>query len=136
MVTKPKEKTKTVEVRVESGEEWFDGLRETMRKLDNGRADEVEAEYSVSLPSEERLNQVLSPNRVELVRAVRREEPSSIRELARCLGRDIRQVSDDANELASLGLLEFRQEGRAKRPVVPYDEIDIRIPVEKDRSRQ
>ena len=132
MVTKPKEKTKTVEVRVESGEEWFGGLRETMRKLDDGRADEVEAEYSVSLPSEERLNQVLSPNRVELIRAVSREEPSSIRELARCLGRDIRQVSDDANELASLGLLELRQEGGAKRPVVPYDEIDVRIPVKKD----
>ena len=126
---KEREQHETVVVRVESDKEWFDGMRETMRKLDEGRADEVEREYSVSLPSEERLNEVLSPKRVELVRATRREEPSSMRELARIVERDIRQVSDDVNELASLGLIELIEEGSAKRPVVPYDELDVRIPV-------
>jgi predicted transcriptional regulator len=126
---KKQEQNETVEVRVESDEDWFDGVRQTMRKLDEGRPDEVEREHSVSLPSEERLNEVLSPKRVELVRATRREEPSSMRELARLVERDIRQVSDDVNELAALGLIELVEEGRAKRPVVPYDEIDIRIPV-------
>lgn len=126
---KEREQHDTIEVRVESDEEWFDGVRETMSKLDEGRTDEVEHEHSVSLPSEERLNEVLSPKRVELVRATRREKPSSMRELARVVERDIRQVSDDVNELAALGLIELVEEGRAKRPVVPYDEIDVRIPV-------
>lgn len=126
---KKEERSKTVVVRIESDEDWFDGVRETMRKLDEGRSEDVERKNRVSLPSEERLNEVLSPKRVELVRAVRREEPSSMRELARVVERDIRQVSDDVNELASLGLIELVEEGRAKRPVVPYDEIDVRIPV-------
>jgi len=126
---KEREQHETVAVRVESDEEWFDDVRETMRKLDEGHADDLEREHSISLPSEERLNEILSPKRVELVRATRREEPSSMRELARIVERDIRQVSDDVNELASLGLIELIEEGRAKRPMVSYDELDVRIPV-------
>jgi len=38
-------------------------------------------------------------------------------------------VLDNVNELEDYGLLRLEQEGRAKRPVVWYDELDIEVPL-------
>jgi predicted transcriptional regulator len=62
----------------------------------------------------------------------------SIRETARLVDRDIKQVSENLERLDEYGVVEFVEDGRAKRPVVPYDEIDIRLPlrgtVERDTA--
>ncbi|WP_254838642.1 hypothetical protein [Natronomonas marina] len=67
------------------------------------------------------------PTTVELLRAVAREEPASIRETARLVDRDVRQVHDNLWELGQLGLVEFDRSGRAHRPVVDYDRIEIEV---------
>ncbi|MCX2819390.1 hypothetical protein EGH25_08510 [Haladaptatus sp. F3-133] len=41
----------------------------------------------------------------------------------------MRQVHDAVTELGSLGLVEFQEEGRAKKPTVWYDSISVDIPV-------
>ena len=70
---------------------------------------------------------VCRPTTIELLRAIAHEEPSSIRETARLVNRDVRQVHDNLWTLGGEGLVEFERDGRARRPVVDYDEIELEI---------
>lgn len=116
---------RVLEVRVADGEE--DPVEEAMRAIDCG--DEPERSYGLTLGSEDRLKQVLDDRNVEIIRTVAREEPESIRELARLVDRDVRQVHDSVTELETLGLVEFEEQGRSKKPTVWYDSISVDIPV-------
>lgn len=77
----------------------------------------------------EEATRVCRPTTVELLRAVAREEPGSIRAAARLVDRDVRQVHDNLWRLGQLGLVEFRREGRSHRPVVDYDRVELSIAV-------
>lgn len=72
---------------------------------------------------------MFTAHNLQLVRAIAQHEPSSMRELAGVVGRDIKNVSANLNELAALGLVDLIEEGRAKRQVVPYDELEVVYPV-------
>ena len=116
---------RVLEVRVADGDD--DPVEEAMKSLDRG--EEPEPSYGLTLGSEDRLKQVLDDRNVELIRTIAREEPESIRELARLVDRDVRQVHDDVTGLETLGLVELNEEGRSKRPTVWYDSISVDIPV-------
>lgn len=83
----------------------------------------------LSFETTDQLAQVFTPRAIDLLQAIAQEEPASIREAARLVGRDIKQVSENLERLEEYGVVEFLNEGRAKRPVVPYDEIDIQLPL-------
>jgi predicted transcriptional regulator len=70
---------------------------------------------------------------LELLEAIVATEPSSIRELADAVDRHPPDVLANVRELEDYGLLELEQDGRAKRPVIWYDHIDVDIPL-GDRS--
>jgi len=92
----------------------------------------------LSFETTDQLAQVFTPRAIDLLQAIAQEEPASIREAARLVDRDIKQVSENLERLEEYGVVEFLNEGRAKRPVVPYDEIDIQLPlrgaVERDAA--
>lgn len=67
------------------------------------------------------------PTTIELLRTIASEEPASIREAARLVDRDVRQVHDNLWELGQLGLVAFDRSGRAHRPVVDYDRIEVAV---------
>lgn len=50
-------------------------------------------------------------------------------ETSRLVDRDVRQVHDDLTELERMNLLRFETDGRAKQPIVWYDDIDIEVPI-------
>lgn len=83
----------------------------------------------LSFENTDQLAQVFTPRAIDLLQAIAREDPGSIREATRLVDRDIKQVSENLERLGEYGVVEFVEEGRAKRPVVPYDEIDIRLPL-------
>lgn len=60
---------------------------------------------------------------------IARGEPESIRETARLVNRDVRQVHQNLEELEELGLIDFESEGRSKRPRVWYDTIEVDLPL-------
>jgi len=68
------------------------------------------------------LSGTLSPKRWELVERLRADGPSSLRALARALGRDVKRVHEDAALLLDYGLIERNEAGRLN---VPYDVIHI-----------
>jgi predicted transcriptional regulator len=61
------------------------------------------------------------------MRAILEYEPESMRAAAELVDRDIKDVHRNLNELEALNVIEFEQAGRAKRPVVRFDEIDVEV---------
>jgi predicted transcriptional regulator len=118
--------TRTLHIRL--GPTDHDDLDETMGTLDAG--EDVEPQPSVlSVESLETLGRIFRPNNLEILGAIIDHEPESIRKLARLVDRHPPEVLDNVDELADYGLVELREEGRAKRPVVWYDELDVAIPL-------
>jgi predicted transcriptional regulator len=77
------------------------------------------------------LARFLSDRNLELLETIVEEEPESIRATARVVDRDYREVHRNLAELEDLGLVQFEggDPGKAKRPVVEYDDIEIDIPL-------
>jgi predicted transcriptional regulator len=122
--------TNTLHITVEPTAAFFEAALEDVRQLE---ADEdVDDEYVLSLPDEAALERVLSAKNLELVRTIATEKPESVRELARLVDRDIKNVSTALNRLAEIGLVEFEDSGRAKKPTVWYDRVEIDIQVTPD----
>lgn len=96
---------------------------------------EEDAPRRLSFENTDQLGQVFTPRAIDLLQAIAQEEPASIREATRLVDRDIKQVSENLNRLEEYGIVEFVDEGRAKRPVVPYDEIDIQLPLRETFER-
>lgn len=115
----------TLRVRIEGAEPFFERVEAALDDRDGGDAAGRTPSRGLSLPDEEALARVFTAQNLQLVRAIARHEPSSMRELAGVVGRDIKNVSANLNELAALGLVDLIEEGRAKRPVVPYDELEV-----------
>jgi len=102
----------------------------TADAFETARADtgfENDAPRRLSFETTDQLGQVFTPRAIDLLHAIAQEEPESIRATARLVDRDIKQVSENLERLEAYDVVEFVTEGRAKRPVVPYDEIDIQL---------
>jgi len=76
------------------------------------------------------LSRLLSQKNLELLDAVFEHEPESIREAADLVNRDYKQVHLNLSELEDIGVIEFEGggSGRAKKPVLAYDGLEIDIP--------
>jgi predicted transcriptional regulator len=71
------------------------------------------------------LTDVFNERTYTLLRVIRDEEPASIRETARLVGRDKKNVHEELTTLEALGVIRFEEDGRAKRPVFPYTELVV-----------
>jgi predicted transcriptional regulator len=82
---------------------------------------EYQGEFlTFSLP--EQLFRVFPPKRWELVNKLQKIGPSSIRGLARALGRDVKRVHEDVTALLAEGIIERSDD---KKLFVPYAKINI-----------
>ncbi len=86
-----------------------------------------EVPHAVNFQDASRLQRVLTPRRLDLVRTLMDESAESIRSLADRLDRDVRQVHDDLRILSEYRIVHFREEGGAKKPYVPYDTVTIEV---------
>ncbi|MEC9463643.1 MAG: transcriptional regulator [Pseudomonadota bacterium] len=87
----------------------------------NGAAKAADAPFILTFSSASQLFSVLSPKRWELIEGLQGLGASSIRGLARTLGRDVKRVHEDVSTLMDWGLVEKDEEGRV---VVPFEEIE------------
>ena len=115
--------TDTLHVYIGSGPDR-DDLDETFDALDAGETVEPRPSRLV-VESLETFGRVFRPTNLELLEAIAEHEPASIRELARTVDRHPPEVTENVHELADYGLISLEESGRAKRPRLWYDEIEV-----------
>jgi predicted transcriptional regulator len=120
----------TLVVTVKSSDEFHDDVTDGIESLEQG--DSVDAPPTLSFTSYDDLMETLTPRVLELIEAIRRDEPSSINEAARVVDRDVKNVHEELGRLARLGIIFFEEEGQSKRPVVWFDELVINLPFDPD----
>jgi len=99
-------------------------LDDRLAAIDAGE-DIEPADATLAVESLETFGRVFRPTNLRLLEAITTHEPESLRELARIVDRNPPDVLDNINELETYGLVELVEEGRSKRPVVWYDEINV-----------
>lgn len=97
---------------IERAERWEDGK---------------EVPHVVNFEDRTRVRQLLTNRRMELLEAVMDQPPDSMRELADRLERDVHDVHNDLHLLADYDIIHFEQDGRAKKPYVPYETVRIEV---------
>ena len=101
---------------------------EVMEKVKRG--EKVIPKSSIGFESIDGLRRVLTPKRLEMLKAIKERSPGSVYELAKLLGRDLKSVNTDLHVLEEYWLvsLEKSEEGRTKvKPQVSFDKLNIEI---------
>lgn len=127
----PRSKTLTVETKT-----WTEAKEEALekeRRFDEG--EEID-ETNVVFVDPADVQRILTPKRMEMIETLMSEgtEVGSIRELAEVLDRNPSEVHEDVHTLEEYGIVVLRDEGRAKRPVVPYDDININVSLSRSQD--
>lgn len=104
-----------------------DGLyqrgRDAVEALESGEP--IDGPSLIRFADEQQLGEVFNERTYRLLRVIREAEPDSIRETARLVERDVKNVHEELSTLEALGVIRFVVEGQAKRPVFPYDDLVI-----------
>ncbi|MBI4827627.1 MAG: HTH domain-containing protein [Nitrospinae bacterium] len=114
---------------IKSKDEFFRDTRGFLAELDRGgKAKKTPGVYFDSL---ETLRRVLTPKRLEIIRVIKKDNPISIYALAKRLGRNLKNVTQDLEYLENAGLVELKKSvsGRGLKPVADYDRIHFEIAV-------
>jgi len=72
---------------------------------------------------------LLTDRRLDVMRTIMTDSPNSIQALADTLDRNYADVHGDVQVLAEHHIVYFDTDGRAKRPVIPYDRVRLDIEV-------
>ena len=123
---------KTLTIRIKSADTALEGFRKTFKDVDAGRR--VNKREGVYFTSIEAARNLLTPNRLALLRAVRSQRPGSIYELAKIVDRDLKNVQDDLRLLETYGLIRMADATRSgkRRVRVPealFDQIELKIAI-------
>ena len=121
-------KVKNIKVGIKPLEHSLKEFADTWKKLEEGK--EVSKHEAVYFESIDALRAVLTDKRLELLKAIKENRPNSIYELAKIVGRDIKNVNEDVRLLADLGFvkLEKRKTDRKRTvPTVDYSSIMLEI---------
>ena len=123
-------RVKNIKIAIKGEKELFNEVKEVWRNLERGgKVKKHEAVYFESL---EAMRKVLTEERLRIVKVIKKEHPASIYELAKILGRDVKNTFDDVQFLAQAGLVELRKTKDVREkttPEVNYDKILLEISV-------
>lgn len=115
----------TLTIRVGAAADTKAQFRDRLAAMERG--DDVDEMHVLNLESMEDVERLFRATNLELLEAITQEEPSSIREAASIVDRGHKEVLQNMEELEQLGLIEFEQDGRAKRPRAKYSELEIEV---------
>jgi predicted transcriptional regulator len=115
-----------IKIKAESDRSFFERARKAARAIDAGDRRRRPAELSFASP--ELLFKVLTANRWALLKELRAAGPSSIRALAKKLGRDYRGVHADVKALMDIELVERDAE---RKVFVPWSRITTELAMDQ-----
>jgi len=101
---------------------YEEGLAAIQALEDGERLDQP---ATVRFQDEEQLTDVFNERTYTLLRVIRDEAPESIRETARLVGRDKKNVHEELTTLEALGVIRLDTAGRSRQPVFPYDDLVV-----------
>lgn len=102
--------------------EWTN-MDHALRAYREGEDFEYLSEEDLDLSPQE--YEKITPRRIELLDSLMNNRVSSINELAKVVGRDVKNVHGDLKILESLGFISFEREGRSLVPEVLVYEITL-----------
>jgi predicted transcriptional regulator len=121
--------SQTLEVRLD-GENQTDELLGDVQAMERG--EDVPERHVLVLETEAELHRLLSPANLDLLRAIRQHDPESMRAAADLVDRDFKEVHRNLTELNALNVIDLVKDGKSKRPVVRFDEIDINLSLDSN----
>ena len=124
-------KIKHITLKVKTLDEMAADFKRTWKEAGKGKSVREAAE-TICFDSVEDMQKFLSPERIRLLRMVHERAPKSIYELAKLLGRDRKNVTEDIKMLEAVGLIERKAAKSGKEKVelvVDYDRIQMDIAV-------
>jgi predicted transcriptional regulator len=113
-----------IHIHIETAAETKNRLIAVARRLD--KAERTFFGEHVSFTTYEQFIAALSDKRMELLSALKKLGPSSIRALSKAVARDYKSVHGDVGRLMEIGLIEKREDGLIE---APFDKIvsEIRL---------
>ncbi len=117
-------------IEIKTLEEGLKDFRATWKAVAAGK--KVTPSKGTYFTSLEAARKVLTPKRLQLLRAIRQGRPNSVYQLARLIGRDFKNVHADVHALAAYGLVSLKKARAGRRPTVPrvpFSAIEFRIAV-------
>ena len=123
---------KTLKIQIKSAGAALEGFRETFKDVNAGRR--VSRREGVYFTTIEAARNLLTPNRLALLRVVRSGRPGSIYELAKMVSRDLKNVQDDLRLLETYGLIRMADATRSGKrrvrvPQAVFDQIELKIAI-------
>ncbi|MBI5195444.1 MAG: ArsR family transcriptional regulator [Nitrospirae bacterium] len=123
-------KVKKIDIGIKGLKESLKDFAETWKKLESGK--KVKKEEGIYFDSIDTMRAVLTNKRLQILKMIRELKPSSVYELAKILGRDLKNVNQDLKLLSDIGLVTLEKTETDKKRVVPhvdYTKILLEIPV-------
>jgi predicted transcriptional regulator len=123
-------KVKKIDIGIKGLQESLKNFAETWKKLEGGK--KVKKEEGIYFDSIDAMRAVLTNNRLLIIKTIKDNKPGSVYELAKMLGRDLKNVNQDLKMLAETGLITLEKTETDKKRVVPhvdYGKILLEIPV-------
>ena len=123
-------KVKNIKIEIQNEKEFVTEVMRDVKQIAKGK--DIKKSV-VSFESLKAMRKFITDERLRILKTIKKHHPQSIYELARILGRDTKNVSDDVHYLADMGLIEIEKaktNGREKTtPVVNYEKILLEIAV-------
>jgi predicted transcriptional regulator len=123
-------KVKKIDIGIKGLKESLKDFADTWKKLESGNR--VKKEEGIYFDSIDTMRAVLTNKRLLILKVIRERKPASVYELAKILGRDIKNVNQDLKLLSDSGLVTLEKTETDKKRVVPhvdYAKILLEIPV-------
>jgi predicted transcriptional regulator len=120
-------KVKKIFVGVKRLDETLKEAGEAFELTSKGKA--VKQKRAVYFANIKEMRRVLTERRLDILKTVRDQKPSSVYQLAKILGRDLKNVIQDLSYLQELGIVAITETGFKKVPHFDYDRISIEVAV-------
>jgi len=123
-------KVKNIRLAVRSLEDMHNEIKDVFEKAERG--EKTNKREGIYFENIEAMRKVLTEERLRILKTVRRDHPSSIYELAKILGRDVKNTHEDVRFLEQAGMLELKKSDAGRGVVTPevnYEKILLEIAV-------
>lgn len=119
----------TLHITVGDREQLREDTLQFVQAAESDDLDDEDGKVTLQFGSYDDLVESLTPLRLELIQAIAKHAPESMREAARLVDRDVSDVHSDLKQLEVLGILELEEggPGGAMQPIVPFDRIEMQI---------